>query len=657
MTTKTKRFRSPNPHAYPKASAQRRAGLLELHRVGEGHMAADRLAKAEQAFRRILALRPGDPRAHHQLGLLAYRQKDYTRAAELVAKSIELCPEEPSFHANYGNILMRAERNAEAAAAYRKAIELDPKSHHAHFHFGLLLMQANYVREAEQSFRRALELLPNDINTLGNLASACSRQGKMEEAGKLYEQILQLRPNEAHALHFLNMLNGQEAQTAPQDYVVGLFDGYAEKFDRHLVEGLRYRAPSLLRDAVGRVAKDVRGAWRVLDLGCGTGLCGPLFRDLAAHLSGVDLSPKMLEKARAKHVYDEISEGDLRGALQRVEPGALDLAVSADVLIYVGDLDEVFEACGRALREGGLFAFTIESFPGEGYTLRPSGRFAHSDAYIQALREKHGFALTLREDVVLRMEKRQPLSGYLYILRKGGEALHAAPQEIRIQPESIPEFLQSALLHHQAGHLGEAEAIYREILKAAPGHADALHFLGVIAHQRGDHAEAESFIRRAIENFPDFHTYYANLGLVLQAQGKVDEAIKALMKAIDLDGTRVDPLNNLAVLFKQQGRLGNALKLLTAVITLRPDSPEAHSNLGSVYLGLGRIEEAKQHYEQAVGLNPEDSNALRNLANFHQSHGQPAEAAKCYKRLVKLRPGDAEARRRLEECEAQAAQP
>ena len=653
MTTKIKRIRSRKLPPFPGAAAQRKAGSLELHRIGEEHMTANRLDKAERAFRRILALRPRDARAHHQLGLIAYRQQDFPRAIELVAKSIELWPEEPSFYANYGNVLMRADRNAEAAVAYRKAIELDPSGHHGHYHYGLLLMQANYAREAEQTFRRALELLPNDVNTLGHLASACSRQGKTEEARKLYEQILRLRPNEPHAIHFLNMLNHQEAQTAPEKYVVGLFDGYADKFDKHLVEGLRYRAPGLLRDAVGRVAKDAQAAWRVLDLGCGTGLCGPLFRDLAAHLSGVDLSPKMLEKARAKRVYDEISEGDLRGALQRVEPGTLDLAVSADVLIYVGDLDEVFAACGRALRGGGLFAFTTESFPGEGFTLRPSGRFAHSHAYIQALIEKHGFTLTLREEVVLRMEKRQPLSGYLYVLSKGGEALSVSPQEVHIQAEEIPEFLQSALLHHRAGHLGEAEAAYREILRAAPDHADALHFLGVIAHQRGDHGEAEALIRRAIEKVPEFPSYYANLGLVLQAQGKIEEAIKTLMKAIDLDGRCFDPINNLALLFKQQGRLANALKLLKAAFVLCPDSPEVHSNLGSVLLGLGRAEEAQQHYEQAVGLNPEDANALRNLANFHNSQGSFAPAATHYRRLLKIRPGDEEARRRLEECEAQ----
>ena len=267
MTTKIKRVRSRKLPPFPGAAAQRKAGSLELHRIGERHMAANRLDKAERAFRRILALRPRDARAHHQLGLLAYRQNDFTRAIELVAKSIELWPEEPSFYSNYGNVLAQAERSAEAAAAYRKAIELDPKSHHAHYHLGFLLMQANYVREAEQSFRRALELLPNNVNTrghlantLGHLASACSRQGKTEEARKLYERILQLRPNEPHAIHFLNAFKEGAAYTAPEGYVVGLFDHYAEKFDKHLVEGLRYRAPGLLRDAVGRVG-GVVWAW------------------------------------------------------------------------------------------------------------------------------------------------------------------------------------------------------------------------------------------------------------------------------------------------------------------------------------------------------------------------------------------------------------
>src|SRR5205823_1798095 len=118
----------------------------------------------------------------------------------------------------------------------------------------------------------------------------------------------------------------------PPSTMVALFDGYAEKFDEHLTGQLRYRCPELLHEAVARL--NPGAGLNVLDLGCGTGLCGPLFRPLAATLTGVDLSPGMIDKARRRGVYDRLDLEDLVTALRRA-PGAVDLLLAADVLVYV----------------------------------------------------------------------------------------------------------------------------------------------------------------------------------------------------------------------------------------------------------------------------------------------------------------------------------
>ncbi len=169
---------------------------------------------------------------------------------------------------------------------------------------------------------------------------------------------------------------------------------------------------------VRRVLTDRPGHLDVIDLGCGTGLCGPLFRDLAATLTGVDLSSKMIDKARDRLVYDNLIVGDVMPALQSGD-ARYDLAIATDVFIYIGNLAPVFEACAMALNTNGLFAFSIEGAEeGTSYTLRTSGRYAHSVGYIQSLAQVSGFKETAVEQVVVRKEQGVSLSGYIFVLTR-----------------------------------------------------------------------------------------------------------------------------------------------------------------------------------------------------------------------------------------------
>jgi predicted TPR repeat methyltransferase len=154
----------------------------------------------------------------------------------------------------------------------------------------------------------------------------------------------------------------------------------------------------------------------IIDLGCGTGLCGELFRPFARHQIGIDLAPKMIEKSRARGVYDELEEQDVTVALAK-RPRAVDLILAADVFIYVGGLDSVFEAAAGALRPGGLLAFTIESEETGAFTLRASRRYAHSARYIRQLASTWSFSEVSMQDAVIRTEKQVPMQGKVIVLR------------------------------------------------------------------------------------------------------------------------------------------------------------------------------------------------------------------------------------------------
>ncbi len=171
-----------------------------------------------------------------------------------------------------------------------------------------------------------------------------------------------------------------------------------------------------MRDAVERRLGNSRVSWTVLDLGCGTGLCGLLFRNVARRLIGIDLSPRMIEKARERGVYDELHVDELTEYLARLEKW-VDLIVAADVLVYIGDLAPVLANARRALKAGGLFAFFVEHADGDDFALLPSERFVHGTGYVTRQTSAAGFAIETVDRATLRKEGRGPIVGDVYLLR------------------------------------------------------------------------------------------------------------------------------------------------------------------------------------------------------------------------------------------------
>jgi predicted TPR repeat methyltransferase len=202
----------------------------------------------------------------------------------------------------------------------------------------------------------------------------------------------------------------------PAARVVGLFDGYASRFDRHLRGVLRYRTPEHVERVLRRLLGDRAGRRQldVADLGCGTGLCGPLLRHHAATLTGVDLSPKMLAEARRKRAYDELVRGELTAYLG-AHPGAFDALVSSDVVCYVGDLAPVFAGLARALRPGGVAVVSVERSDDAPYALGSDTlRYVHSAAYLDETARAAGLEPLACERVVLRYDRDEAVDGLVW---------------------------------------------------------------------------------------------------------------------------------------------------------------------------------------------------------------------------------------------------
>lgn len=270
--------------------------------------------------------------------------------------------------------------------------------------------------EAVAEARRAVTAEPQSVKTRLALAHALRDLGDRAAAIAAYRKCLELDPNALGARYYLSALGGAELPAqAPPQLVVELFDFYAGRFESDLVQNLQYQGPQLLLDSVrGVLGADARRL-DILDAGCGTGLCGVAFRSLARRIDGVDLSPGMIDKAREKAIYSELTLGDVAATLARTR-ARYDLVVAGDVLIYIGDLAPLFAAVHGVLRAGGLFAFTVERGEGAGYDLAPHGHYRHGAAYLAAEAARAGFDVRASRDCTLRYHRDEPVEARAYVL-------------------------------------------------------------------------------------------------------------------------------------------------------------------------------------------------------------------------------------------------
>ena len=316
----------------------------------------------------------------------------------------------------------------EAVAHWRRALAEAGFGNRLHpFHCSQLLNPKGDRAAAESACRALLAELPDHGDALEGLAFLLQLQGRNAEVTRYRQRLLRLRVrdlgvdlrHEDEAVGYLLAAEGRSTPPAcsPRAYVRALFDRYAENFDAHLQDKLCYRGPRLLYQALGAVS-DLRSLrLDVLDVGCGTGLAGVVFQGLARRLDGLDLSPAMLEKAAARGIYNRLQQGDIVQQLPRLAK-AYDLVVAADVLVYFGDLVELFSGVHGVLRRGGYFVFSVERGESQGFRLRSSGRYQHHPAYVRQQAEDQKFALLYGEPATLRQQDGRPVTAVVFVLQR-----------------------------------------------------------------------------------------------------------------------------------------------------------------------------------------------------------------------------------------------
>ncbi len=379
-----------------------------------------RIPEALPYFEKALRLDPNYWEAHYNMAHSLSTLNQLNAAATHYQEVIRLVPEHPIAHFNLGLIYLENQNYPLAETHLNKASNLDVKNSEALRQLGQVYVQLGRFDEAIQTYLNALALSPTLGDVHHNLAILYLRNQDRKKALTHFTEALTLDPTNDTAKHMVMALSQSQTDSAPPTYITQLFDQYADYYNEHLKTKLKYNAPGLLRNAIGQHLEKNYRVGRVLDLGCGTGLCGIYFRDLALELIGVDLSPKMIEKANALGAYEELVVADFNDYLTQANLEPFQLIIACDVLVYSGNLEMLFKNIARVLSSNGRFAFTTEMLKSNThpYQLQPTGRFAHTSAYIHTLATQNQFNIIHEEPIVLREQEGAQIQGQIWILSR-----------------------------------------------------------------------------------------------------------------------------------------------------------------------------------------------------------------------------------------------
>lgn len=334
-------------------------------------------------------------------------------AGAALTQARALAPDNPLVHYRLAMLFSDTARPAEAIEALDVAIRLDPDNARAHNNRGSALQLVGRIAEAEAAFRTAVALAPQLEIPYVNLGKLLELRGKVDEAVVIYRQAIAQGIEAPAFQHYLAAATGQVTERAPASWVRETFDNFAPVFDERLRE-LQYNAP---RQLASLIRSHRTGPLDILDLGCGTGQCGSALAPMKRRIVGVDLSEKMLAKARQLEIYDQLLAVDMSEWLSNTAKESFDLVIAGDVFVYVGALDAIFRDVARIVRSGGLFAFSTEEINGVDYKLLASGRYAQSEAYIGRLGQP-SFDILVGSPTVIRLESGTPLAGRLFLLQR-----------------------------------------------------------------------------------------------------------------------------------------------------------------------------------------------------------------------------------------------
>jgi predicted TPR repeat methyltransferase len=400
---------NPNNHEY----------FLNL---GELLRDQNKLDEARKSFDIAIKLAPDRAAGWIKLGNLLQMQHRYDEVLLTYEHAFTLDPGNAEAPALSGGVLLELGRYEEALAKCDLSLAISPDQAEALCVKGDCLRNLGRTAEAAASYRRASELEPGRVSVWRLLGKVLEQLGDRDGAILALRRARELDPSDRFGAGVeLMRLGADEVSEMPAAYVRLLFDQYAPTFDTALVESLGYRGPTVLLEAVRSACETHRkpaSFKHAIDLGCGTGLAAVAFAKMVDQFTGIDLSPAMIEKARATGLYARLEVTDMLEGLRSAPRSGAELVLAADAMVYVADLLPVLQQASRVLACGGVLAFTLERHDGDGFIMGGGRRYAHGASYVRASIEAAGLVVLQLEQQPIRTERGLPVPGLVIVAEK-----------------------------------------------------------------------------------------------------------------------------------------------------------------------------------------------------------------------------------------------
>jgi predicted TPR repeat methyltransferase len=390
-----------------------------IYLVGVALARAAKNQRAElEAAQRAVSAAPQWAPATMELAAVYSLRNDHASAVNFAQQAAAMAPDDIGIIERATSIANRAANYPIAEKLLRQALELRPDDVTIRRSLARCLVLQKRNDEAMKLYDELVLNDDGDVIARSSRAQVQLQQGNREGAEKDFSLLVERFPEHENYRYYLAVSRGEVPDTQPTALSAVLFDEYAPRFDIHLVAGLQYQVPK-------RVAQIVTARYpeldcSVLDLGCGTGLLGVYLGKPKGALIGVDLSKKMIEQAQKHGLYDRFHVVNLIEALEHTPPEQYEVITACDVMLYVGNLNQVLPNALKVLRPGGMLIFSCEladASEGE-LAIRSSNRYAHGKSAVIKQCEQTGFTNVITEELVLRTENKKPVAGFILIARK-----------------------------------------------------------------------------------------------------------------------------------------------------------------------------------------------------------------------------------------------
>jgi len=347
---------------------------------------------------------------------------EYEKAGGYYQQAIHLAPDNIQAYNNLAIIFKRQSQLGPAIELYQKALSLNPQFLEAHYNLGKLYSDKDDSANAFACFQRVVDINPQYAPVHNLLGDYYRAQQQHEKANAHYHRCLDLLETDLYGvqLKLAHFEKGELPSRSPDNLIVESYESKASNWDQDVNRAtMEFLGPQIIKSELDRLYPEANRptGLNIVDLGCGTGLCGEYLKPLATSLDGVDLSPHMLKIATEKKLYNTLHCKEILNFLQE-NASRYDLITASGVIIFFGQLEKLHQLIFSQLNKNGIFIYTAYVSRASDITIRSNLHFSHSEKYLRECADQTSLKIEFLQEIIHEYDYGEAQKGFLVTLRK-----------------------------------------------------------------------------------------------------------------------------------------------------------------------------------------------------------------------------------------------